>query len=111
MAVVDVSTITQEQSVSILEANKKVLTETNEGSAMREPVVNIMKLVNEFGRNAKTFKGKSADKYVKKVEIATYKKRIMDQLKRSDTIIQNDKNPVTAYAIRKVIGPIANYPS
>lgn len=111
MAVVDVEQITQEESAAILDANMKILIETNEGSAMREPVVNIMKLVNEFGRNAKTFKGKSSDKYVKKTEIAYYKKRIMDQLKRSDTIIQNDKNPVTAYAIRKVIGPIANYPS
>lgn len=110
MSVIDVSTISREESDAVLKANMKTLSETNSGADMREPTVNVMKIINEFGANAKTFKGKSAKDFLLKKDINAVKIRILMQLKRSNTIMKDDKNPVTANAIRKVIGPIGDYP-
>lgn len=77
---------------------------------MRQPIVTIMKNINNAGRSATKFDGKEASEYLLKKDITTIKNRILQKINLSTTIQKDDQKAVTANAIRKVLGPIGEYP-
>lgn len=83
---------------------------SSDGAGMREPTVAILREINESGRNATTFEGKKKSDYILKSEWNIVRNRVLGLIKKDDTISPTSDNPVTAYAIRKLLGQISNFP-